>query len=34
MNWLNENIEGSLPDPEELTPKAKAFVEASGVRKS
>lgn len=33
MNWLNENIEGSLPDPDELTPKAKAFVEASGVTK-
>ena len=33
MNWLNENVEGSLPDPEELTPKAKAFVEASGVKK-
>ncbi len=33
MNWLNENVEGSLPDPEELTPKAKAFVEASGVAK-
>ena len=33
MNWLNENVEGSLPDPEELTPKAKAFVEASGVIK-
>ena len=33
MNWLNENIEGSLPDPSELTPKAKAFVEASGVIK-
>lgn len=33
MNWLNDNIEGSLPDPDELTPKAKAFVEASGVAK-
>ena len=33
MNWLNENVEGTLPDPEELTPKAKAFVEASGVIK-
>ena len=33
MNWLNENVEGALPDPEELTPKAKAFVEASGVAK-
>ncbi len=33
MNWLNENIVGSLPDPDELTPKAKAFVEASGVPK-
>ena len=33
MNWLSENIEGSLPDPSELTPKAKAFVEASGVKK-
>ena len=33
MDWLNENIEGTLPDPGELTPKAKAFVEASGVHK-
>ena len=31
MNWLNKNIEGFLPDPDELTAKAKAFVEASGV---
>lgn len=31
MNWLNENIEGSLPNPAELTAKAQAFVEASGV---
>ena len=34
MNWLNENIEGTLPDPGELTAKAKAFVEASGVQKA
>ena len=33
MVKLNENIVGSLPDFDELTPKAKAFVEASGVPK-
>lgn len=32
MNWLNDNIIGSIPDVEELTEEAREVVRVSGVR--
>ena len=33
MNWLNDNIRGSIPDPDELNERAKRVMEISGIRK-
>ncbi len=33
MNWLNDNIRGSIPDPEELEERAARIMEISGIRK-
>ena len=31
MNWLNDNIEGTIPSFEELTEKAQMTVKANGI---
>ncbi|MGN1390102.1 MAG: BMP family ABC transporter substrate-binding protein, partial [Bulleidia sp.] len=33
MNWLNDNIRGSIPDPDELDERAERVMEISGIRK-
>ena len=31
MNWLNDNIEGTIPSFDELTEKAQMTVKANGI---
>ena len=32
MNWLAENVEGSVPEPEELTEEAQDLVKLQGIK--
>ena len=31
MNWLNDNIIGRIPEPEELPENVRAMMEVSGI---
>ena len=33
MDWLVENVDGVIPDPEQLTPPARELVKIQGIRK-
>ena len=32
MDWLVDNVDGAIPDPEELTPSARELVEIQGIK--